>query len=742
MKEYSFDVYEVKKQVLEFMAKLGISPYNPDKLNLDGTLQRYRIYDEKPGKKSGAYTIFLNGWPAGYVQDWRTGIKENWKFKLDNDKYSQEQQKYFRSDEFKKKCEQERIKREKRQQELRQQAISLVNTHFGSYEELTTQHPYLQVKDVGQYNLRARTINDRGKKIFELAVPLMNIDGKLISIQYIYKNEYDKFEKRFFPDAPTSEIFWEHNLQEIRTGKQDTLIIAEGFATAAKCHELTGLPVVAAMYCENLKKVAKILRDKFPKITIIIAADNDKNTEIKTGKNPGIEAAKFCVENNFANTFIAPPFLNPDDGTDWDDFALKFGKERAAKALNTEIEEYPLKEKQKKYLQKAQELGLMSGSSFEDFCKPAQGDRWLIQDWVQANSLMMLFAPSASGKSFVALDMAFAVACPYINYWHDKKVVSHGGVVYVASEGQNGLRKRSAGLASYKGVMGKDVNIHYITEGIPLNAKDPEEGVDKLIANIGARCPNPKLVFIDTVNGCFTGDENLTKDATPFINACKKIIKEFNCTVIFIHHTGHSLEARGRARGSSAFNANVDIELKISKEGKNTIHLEMSKNKDNEEQPPMVFHMKVINAPGFIDEDGRQETTCILEYDAETSKLAAANTGGSKPPSQAETFAKDTYREAAYKEGFIGLASKEHEEYEDYVTVNVEDWRKVFYNRTAAEGPTAKRMAFNRARKMLLETKNILFKETDSAGRDWVCLKPTGSEFENDIRAEINKREG
>ena len=209
----------------------------------------------------------------------------------------------------------------------------------------------------------------------------------------------------------------------------------------------------------------------------------------------------------------------------------------------------------------------MSGSSFSDFCKPPEGEDFLIQDWLRSESYMMLFAPSGSGKGFLAIDIAFAVASPQIETWHGHKIVKHGGVVYLAGEGQRGMRKRCAGLAGYKQIDTRNVDIHVLTEAIALDDDNTELGIDRAIANIGMHCPEPALVIIDTANCYMSGDENKTADATAFNNACKKIINEFKCSVLLVHHTGQSPDAQNRARGSSTFKAAMDMEFKVSKSG-------------------------------------------------------------------------------------------------------------------------------------------------------------------------------
>ena len=109
----TFDYSDTRRQVLDFLAKLDIQPYDDTDIILDGELHRFRLRDDHSGQKSGAICIHTDGWPAGFVQDWKRGIKEIWKYDISG--LDEEQRTYFNSEEYKKKCEeQERKAREKR----------------------------------------------------------------------------------------------------------------------------------------------------------------------------------------------------------------------------------------------------------------------------------------------------------------------------------------------------------------------------------------------------------------------------------------------------------------------------------------------------------------------------------------------------------------------------------------------------------------------------------------------------
>ena len=47
---------------------------------MDDRLHRVKVEGDSGRERSGAYVGHLDGWPAGYVQNFRAGIRRNWKY--------------------------------------------------------------------------------------------------------------------------------------------------------------------------------------------------------------------------------------------------------------------------------------------------------------------------------------------------------------------------------------------------------------------------------------------------------------------------------------------------------------------------------------------------------------------------------------------------------------------------------------------------------------------------------------
>ncbi|EBF9865298.1 DNA primase [Salmonella enterica subsp. enterica] len=119
----------------------------------------------------------------------------------------------------------------------------------------------------------------------------------------------------------------------------ETIIIAEGVATAISAGMLHSGAVVAAIDATNLKPVALALRGRYPKAKIIIAADNDYHApgeldksgkpKQNTGKIRGEEAATAC-----GGWLALPP---GEAKTDWNDYHQLKGVEAAQAAFNASL---------------------------------------------------------------------------------------------------------------------------------------------------------------------------------------------------------------------------------------------------------------------------------------------------------------------------------------------------------------------------------------------------------------------
>lgn len=161
-------------------------------------------------------------------------------------------------------------------------------------------HAYLQRKQVCSHGLHVDGTN--------ILISVSDLSGRIQSIQTIGVDG----KKLFMRGGKVAGGVY--RIGEFTPGS--TCIICEGFATAATIHEQSGHCVLAAFTAKNLKPVAQAIRQRYPSIDLVIAADNDRFTN----GNPGVMAATDAARATGAKLLI-PEFPEGATGTDFNDLA-------------------------------------------------------------------------------------------------------------------------------------------------------------------------------------------------------------------------------------------------------------------------------------------------------------------------------------------------------------------------------------------------------------------------------------
>ena len=124
------------------------------------------------------------------------------------------------------------------------------------------------------------------------------------SVQYIQPDG----SKRFVKDTNKVGAFHIIYIVSDDLKKTNTIIIAEGYAIANTISEATNksVPVIASIGVTNLEPVVKSIKEKYPDMKIVIAADNDFK---KDSMNMGLNTAK-GIAGKYNNTSYILPFGN------------------------------------------------------------------------------------------------------------------------------------------------------------------------------------------------------------------------------------------------------------------------------------------------------------------------------------------------------------------------------------------------------------------------------------------------
>ena len=249
--------------------------------------------------------------------------------------------------------------------------------------------------------------------------------------------------------------------------------------------------------------------------------------------------------------------------------------------------------------------------------------KWVIKGVCEEDSLIGVFGPAKSGKSFITVDMACCVATG--RDWHKNKT-NEGLVLYLAGEGHRGLSRRLLAWEKVNdpnpitdpGSILKDSKLHYSERGVQiLDELDAEMMRNEALTLVDTYGEPPKLVVVDTLARNFgPGNENSTEDMNRFVAQIDRYIREeFRCAVILVHHTGHGHLTRGR--GSSVLPAALDWEYKVEKVDDNeeqewSLNFEQTLVKDGRPLPPMRFNFQETEFHHLLDEEGQPTTSGAL----------------------------------------------------------------------------------------------------------------------------------
>lgn len=255
----------------------------------DGQIHRFKGPDDK--RHNGWYICDVD---HGAFGNWKSGVVVKWSQRgklTDQERRDLDQQ--IRK--------QRQARRKEREQ--RQQAAAAEATKLWQHAIPASSHPYLQRKQIQPHGIR--------QSDDALLIPMYR-DRELRSVQRIFPTG----QKRFLKDGDTYATYYPIGQLNGR------LWIVEGFATAASVYECTGEACACAFSGLNMAKVAKAFRKQFPDFDIRIAGD-------KGGERYADEAMIACL-----GKAAIPVFDVGDDGTDWNDFFCRYGRDTTKEALH------------------------------------------------------------------------------------------------------------------------------------------------------------------------------------------------------------------------------------------------------------------------------------------------------------------------------------------------------------------------------------------------------------------------
>lgn len=283
---------------------------------------------------------------------------------------------------------------------------------------------------------------------------------------------------------------------------------------------------------------------------------------------------------------------------------------------------------------------------------------WVVKDLIPERSTCCVYGAPNTGKSFLVLDMALAVATG--KPWLGKetrvtagKIKERGKVIYILAEGPEGLHRRIAAWLEHNKISWdgdvEELSGHFFIPVVENIFLDKPNDLDRLIGEIGNNCADPALIIFDPLVSFMSGDENSARDTQAMIQGVRKLVETYqqaNCTVLLVHHSGKEF-ARAE-RGSSALRGGLETLIELQRN-----RLKLHKQRDAMKHPDIEIELSTVEGTSYDGVSGDLGKVVTggrvipaKEYKTADSDEAADNGGSTASSSKSATKKKEDPRKA------------------------------------------------------------------------------------------------
>lgn len=455
------------------------------------------------------------------------------------------------------------------------------------------------------------------------------VDGKGALVYQVVRFEPKTFAQRRKPrpdDAPEKiKGGWVWNLEGIDHGlyrydliaeerrekpeDRRTLFLCEG---EKDVHTIESLGLFATTNSGGAKNWSDKHAGQLAGFDVVVLVDNDEAGRARVDKvAPGLSAsaARLRVLDLAAHW---PDMPAKADVSDW--IGLGHGKKDFLALVGQcpDWEPAPYKSK----------FGAIPMAKLFEVGEPY---RWLIKGVLPEDEVAMVFGEPQSGKSFLALDMAMAIARG-VDFM-GKKVPEPKGVIYCAFEGGKGFRNRVQGY--FKGQdVAPDPTLPFVLLTRRSNLFDSEEVIVGLIEEIQHWASTFKvplgLVVFDTISASTAGmNENAGDEVSRFIANIHRICERVGrATGLLVHHVpkgGGTPRGSGKLTGDLETTLSVEFKMLDAKEGivaRDAMGRELREVKIKKQREGERGSLSPFTLPSTElrkDADGDPVTTCYVQ---------------------------------------------------------------------------------------------------------------------------------
>jgi len=191
---------------------------------------------------------------------------------------------------------------------------------------------------------------------------------------------------------------------------------------------------------------------------------------------------------------------------------------------------------------------------------------WLIEGLWADQAVGIVGGEPKCGKSFLALDLAVAVASGAPCLRRFQPAQTGRVLLFAAEDALHVVRRRLEGIAHAAAVAFDSLDIHVITT--PVVRLDLDADRRRLLDTVAA--VRPTLLVLDPFARLHGIDENAAADVAPLLAYLRQLQRDFATAVVLVHHTrkGAAHLRPGQAlRGSSELHAWGDSNLYVQRRG-------------------------------------------------------------------------------------------------------------------------------------------------------------------------------
>ncbi len=438
-------------------------------------------------------------------------------------------------------------------------------------EPASAQHPYIVAKRGRAEGLRQVPTTSKlriaGHDVGGwLVLPATALDGKLQTLQLIPPPGAGK--KLNLPGASFGDGV--HVVGDLADAAQ--AYIVEGIGQAWACWQATGQPAVVTFGAGRTETAIQAIRKAHPTLPLVQVPDRGK------------EAQAQALARRLETLLALLPADKPDN-YDCNDYAGEHGADELEVLLSKT--EHPARRYR---LASAEDLAGLPPM------------RWLVRGVLPKQGLAAVYGPPGSGKTFLVLDLAAAVAEGARWFGYSVKPTP---VVYVGLEGEGGLSQRVQAWAQHHH-KALPADLKFVVAQ-PFDLLEDDD-LTELAQAISASCGPGALIVIDTLNRAAPGaDENASEDMGRIIAAAKRLQAAVAGLVLLVHHAGK--DTTKGMRGHSSLLAAIDTAIEVSRQGSGR-QWKLAKAKDAADTDALSFELEPLTLG--LDHDQQPVTSCVV----------------------------------------------------------------------------------------------------------------------------------